>query len=163
MNRGSESRTIRVTQKAPVISGNTPGRTSPVAIPFKLYQDHLIVVQGALGDLEQLNFLIDTGSNPSAIDRKIAAKFGLRGTAAKLLLFNRSKNVDYAILPSMRIGPIRAVSVPGLVQDLSPVGDAMGLRIDAVVGIDVLSRSSFSIDYESKRMVFGAIELSQLS
>jgi predicted aspartyl protease len=130
----------------------------PVEIPFKLCGSHLIVVQGTLGDLERLNFLVDTGANPSAVDRRIAKKLGLQGSAGKLALFNQNTNVERVVLPSLRLGPIRATSLPGLVQDLSSVEKVLGIQIDAILGFDVLSLSSFSIDYKSKKIIFGHIE-----
>lgn len=137
-----------------------PAAVPRVEITFKLCGNHLIVVQGALGDLERLNFLIDTGANPSAVDRKLAKKLGLQGTAGKLALFNQNTNVERVVLPSLRLGPIRATSLPGVVQDLSSVEKVLGVRIDAIVGFDVLSLSSFSVDYRSKKVIFGPIKLS---
>jgi predicted aspartyl protease len=135
-----------------------PAAVSRVEIAFKLYGNHLIVVQGSLGDLERLNFLIDTGANQSAVDRRIAKKLGLQGTAGKLALFNQNTNVERVVLPNLRLGPVRATSLPGLAQDLSSIEKVLGVRIDAIVGFDVLSLSSFSIDYKSKKIIFGPIK-----
>jgi hypothetical protein len=132
-------------------------------IPFKLYQDYLIVVQGSLGSLEGLNFLIDTGANASSIGRRIAKKLQLAGEADKLFLFNQKVEVARVILPSLQLGPLRVEFLPGLIQDLSPVEKALGVRIDAIVGFDVLARSSFIVDYESKKMLFGPLEPSTLA
>jgi len=137
---------------------NARAEVPRVEIPFKLRGSHLIVIQGSVGDLEPLNFLIDTGANPTAVDRKIAKKLGLQGTTGTLALFNQNTNVERIVLPSLRLGPIRATSLPGLVQDLSSVEKVLGVRIDAIVGFDVLSLSSFSIDYKSKKIIFGPIE-----
>jgi len=139
---------------------NEPTEASRVEMPFKLRGNHLIVVQGSLGDFERLNLLIDTGANPSAVDRKIAKKLGLQGTAGKLTLFNQNTNIERVVLPSLQLGPIRATSLPGLVQDLSSVEKVLGVRIDAIVGSDVLSLSSFSIDYKSKKIIFGPMKWS---
>lgn len=132
-------------------------------IPFRLYQDYLIVVQGSLGSLEGLNFLIDTGANASSIERRIANKLQLAGEADKLSLFNQKVEVARVILPRLQLGPIRVESLPGLIQDLSPVEKALGVRIDAIVGFDVLARSSFIVDYESKKIFFGPLESSTLA
>jgi len=66
--------------------------------------------------------------------------------------------VEAAILPTLQLGPIRAESLPGIIQDLSPIEKNLGIRIDAIVGFGVLSAESFAIDYEAKKIVFGAIE-----
>jgi hypothetical protein len=65
----------------PVPNLHLSGATSHIEIPFKLYRDYLIVVQGSLGGREALNFLIDTGVNPTVIDSRIAKKLGLTGGA----------------------------------------------------------------------------------
>lgn len=116
-----------------------------------------------MGSLEGLNFLIDTGANVSSIERRITKKLQLTGEAGKLSLFNQKVEVVRVMLPSLRLGPIRVESLPGLVQDLSPVEKALGVRIDAIVGFDVLSRSSFIVDYESKKIFFGPLEPSTLA
>jgi hypothetical protein len=135
-----------------------PVTTTHVEIPFKLYRDYLIVVQGSLGTLGRLNFLIDTGVNPTAVDRIIAKQLGLAGRAQTLALLDQDMAVRQVVLPSLQVGPIRAESLPGMIQDLSSLQEALGTRIDAVIGFDVLSLSSFSIDYRTHKIVFGPIE-----
>lgn len=135
-----------------------PSPTSRVELPFKLYRDYLIVVQGSLGSLERLNFLIDTGVNPTVVDLRIAKKLRLTGRTHELALFNQSTDVRSVVLPNLQLGPIRAESPPGIIQDLSHFEQALGVRIDAMVGLGVLSLSSFSIDYVSRKIVFSPIE-----
>jgi Aspartyl protease len=52
-----------------------------VEIRFKLYQGYIIVVQGSIGTLQKLNFVIDTGAVPSVVDPRVAQKLGLNGTS----------------------------------------------------------------------------------
>jgi predicted aspartyl protease len=142
---------------------DTTGNEKPLVIharaqiPFKLYQNYLIVVQGSLGTLEGLNLLIDTGSNVTSIDRRIARKLGLKGQKHKLALLNQAARVERVVLPSLQVGSFRVESLLGLVQDLSFIDTTIGIRIDAVVGLDFLGHSSFAVDYESKKMLFGPI------
>ncbi len=148
----------------PGFDHNPTGVSSRVTIPFKLYQGYLIVVQGSLGTLNHLNFLIDTGVTPSKVDFRIASKLGLTATKLhKVALFNQRMDVEEVVLPSLQLGPMRTESLLGMVMDLSSFERILGVRIDASIGFDVLSRSSFSIDYKSKKIVFGPIEPSPLS
>jgi predicted aspartyl protease len=135
----------------PISDHNPPRATSRFEIPFKLYQDYLIVMQGSLGSLERLNFLIDTGVNPTVVDRRIAKKLRLTGGTHALALFNQNTDVRSAVLANLQLGPIRAESLPVMIQDLSHFEQALGVPIDAMVGFGVLNLSSFSIDYRSKK------------
>ena len=126
-------------------------------IPFQTYRDYLIVVQGSLGDTQRLNFIIDTGTDPSVIDTRIAQKLRMVGVAGKLAVHNKVVEVQQARLPSVQIGDLRAESLPVLIRDLAFLEKGLGIRVDAVIGLDVLSLSNFSIDYTTKRIAFGAV------
>jgi hypothetical protein len=47
------------------------------------------------------------------------------------------------------------------VQDLSSLQTTLGRRIDAIVGLDVLGKNSFSINYKTKRLRFSPVERSR--
>lgn len=127
-------------------------------IPFKLYEDYLIVVKGTLGSLKERNFLIDTGANPSAIDRRAARKLGLSGRPRKLALYGQDIDVEGVVLPHLVAGPIEVEFLDVLIQDLAPIEYRLGVRIDAIIGFDILSRTSFAINYSSRRISFGSFE-----
>lgn len=129
--------------------------TSPVEIPIRLYRDYLVVVQGSLGDAVKLNLLIDTGANPSVLDQRLAQRLGLHGVPGKLGLVDHTVSVEQVVLPSLRVGPIVAQSLPVLVRDLGFLEKGLRIPIDGVIGLDVLRLRSFSMDYKTKRIIFG--------
>lgn len=131
------------------------GRTE---IPFKLYRDYTIIVQGSIGGLRKCNLLIDTGAVPSVLDQRVAKKLRLAGKPAEVSVFTQSIQAQQMVLPDLRLGPIRAEAVSVLVRDLSFIEEGLGVRVDAMVGLDVLGRSDFSIDYAAKKLVFGPVE-----
>lgn len=135
---------------------------SPVSeqVPFRLFRDYLIVVQGTLGDLAGRSLLIDTGSDPTVVDRSVAKRLRLNEKPSRLSQLNRDSRAASSILPSLVLGPIRANSLPVLVADLSFVQRELGVRIDAIVGLDVLRSRNFAIDYESKQIIFGELPIS---
>jgi hypothetical protein len=60
-----------------------PAETKPVSnnsieLPIQLYRDYLVVVEGSIGNLETLAFIIDTGAYPSMVDQRISAALGLK-------------------------------------------------------------------------------------
>jgi hypothetical protein len=129
-------------------------------IPFQKYRDYLIVVQGSLGDNQRLNFVIDTGTDRSVIDSRVAQKLHMMGVVGKLGVHDKVVEVQQAVLPSVQIGALRAVFLPVLIRDLGSFQKSLGIRIDAVIGLDLLSLSNFSIDYTTRRIVFGVAPVS---
>src|SRR5262249_51252924 len=116
----------------------SPNLVEPVIVPFKLYLDYLIVVQGSLGPLDSLNFLVDTGANRTAVDRKLAKKLGISSEQTiSLTRVDGSMQVKRTVLPTIRVGPIRAESLPAVIQDLRPIGVSLGIRIDGIIGFGV--------------------------
>jgi predicted aspartyl protease len=131
-----------------------PPRTI-VEIPFKAYQGYLIVVDGRIGNLEHQNLLLDTGSNPSMIDRSVSAKLGLQGSSRNLSLFNKSVSSESVTLPDVQCGPLQRQNLAVMVADFSAIGHGLGVRIDAVIGLDVLGATNFTVDYAKRRILFG--------
>jgi predicted aspartyl protease len=125
-------------------------------IPFRTYRDYLVVVQGALGGKLRRNLIIDTGTDPSVIDSRVAQELHMGGVVGKLAVHDQVVDAQQAVVPSVQIGTLRAESLPVLIRDLGFLEKDLGIRIDGVIGLDVLSLSNFSVDYTTKRIVFGA-------
>jgi|SRR5215469_1776219 len=145
------------TTVAPSGSGSETSKLdpTPTTLPARVLWGYLVVVEGSIGNFEKLKFLIDTGANPSVIDQKIAAKLGLWGKEARVNLSKRTVRAETAVLPFITVGPIRAESPTVLVEDLSTFQKALHSQVDAIVGLDVLRKSSFSIDYQFSQVHFG--------
>jgi predicted aspartyl protease len=127
-------------------------------LSFKLYGQQLIVVQGSIGPLEKRNLVIDTGAYPSVIDREVARKLSLSGVRAELDAIDRTISSSAVIVPDVVVGPVRAVRLHSLVEDLSGVSRRAGIRIDGLIGLDVLAQVSFRIDYRSRKIAFGLVD-----
>jgi predicted aspartyl protease len=137
---------------ASALVSTTPLRSAEAIadVPFELYQHHLVVAKGAIGQLSNLSLLIDTGTIPSAVDQRIARKLRLQTESSALIAFGQQVPVQGAMLvDGFRIGSLRTGPVPVHVSDLSYLD---GVHIDAIVGLDVLSRTSFSIDYQARAL-----------
>ncbi len=127
-------------------------------LPLKLYGQHLVVVRGSIGTLENRNLVIDTGAYPSIIDGAVAKKLHLTGQAEELGAVTSTLRRPAVMVHSFDVGPIHAEDVRSLVQDLSAASQKFGVRIDALIGLDVLAHSSFRIDYGARKMYFGPVE-----
>jgi predicted aspartyl protease len=130
----------------------------PVRLPIRLFWKYLVMVEGSIGNVQKLHFLVDTGAYPSIVDQKIARNLGLAEQAARVNLANKSIQTGRVILPSLILGPLRVEALPVLTQDLSYMQKAVGYKVDAIIGLDVLRRSSFTIDYKTKEILFGPVE-----
>jgi predicted aspartyl protease len=130
----------------------------PTNLPFHLCRGYLVIVEGSIGDVQKLNFLVDTGAYPSVVDQKITHNLRLAEQPARVTLSNQSVQTRLVLLPSLLLGPVRVESLPVLSQDLSFFQKAIGYKVDAIVGLDVLRKSSFSINYRTKEILFGQPE-----
>ena len=131
-----------------LVWGPTLRSGTTVEVPFKLYQQHLIVTKGSVGHLNHLNLLIDTGTIPSMVSRTLARKLRLRTARSILIAFGQPVAIDSSMVDGFGIGSLSSGPVPVGVGDFSYL---QGVRIDAIVGLDVLARTSFAIDYRDPR------------
>jgi len=125
---------------------------------FKIYGQQLIVVQGAIGSFTKRNFIIDTGAYPTVIDRDLAQRLSLDGHQEEIDTVDRTLAGAGVTISDIEVGPIHATKVRSIVQDLSDVSSRAGVRIDALVGLNVLAHSSFRIDYGKKTIIFGPVD-----
>jgi predicted aspartyl protease len=133
---------------------------NPNEVSFKLFRGYAIVVRGSVGNLKNLNFLVDTGAVPSVLDQRIAQRLHLTGKTERLSVFTKKVDTERAVVPKLQVGPLQTEALPVVVRDLSFVEDALGTRVDAMIGFDFLSRGPFTIDYQTKKIVFGPIDSS---
>jgi predicted aspartyl protease len=130
-----------------------------VRLPVRLYGGYLVVAEGTIGNVGKLNFLVDTGACPSVVDEKIAHDLKLAEQPERVNLWNKSVQARQVVIPSLSLGPLHAESIAVLAEDLSFLQKALGFKVHAIVGLDVLRRSSFTINYKTKEIIFGAPEI----
>lgn len=126
-------------------------------VHFDLYRDYLIVVRGSAGPLKDLNFLLDTGASLTVLDRRVAEKLHLDQLPASISVVGGSVPAAQATAPTLAMGPARRDNVHVLIEDLSFFQKAVPVRIDAVVGLDLLGQSAFEIDYAARQIIFGSV------
>ncbi len=124
-----------------------------VTIPF-LMRGHLIVIRGSIGQLEELNFVVDTGASSTVVGERLARTLGLRGgRTVELNTWGTRSRLRRVTLPSVRIGPLEFSSVSALAAQLP---SAVGTEIDALIGLDLLRGFNFTIDFTSEQITVGA-------
>ena len=125
-----------------------------VEVPFQLIDGWAIVLDGNLGGLHHQKMLFDTGAVPSAINIRVVKRLGLLGSVQELSLMNRSIKVERVCVPGVQLGAVAVEALDMVAMDLGRIEQALDTRIDAVIGLDLLARRNFSLDYHRKKLVF---------
>jgi predicted aspartyl protease len=129
--------------------------TKDPILRFDLYRGYLVVARGSVGPIKGLNFLVDTGTSPAVLDRKVAQRLHLEETPGSLAVLDGSVAAARATATSVRLGPLQIDRLPVVIEDLGFFEKAIALPIDGVVGLDVLGQSAFEINYRSHEIRFG--------
>jgi len=122
-------------------------------VPFRLHRGYMILVEGSIGTLDNLTFLIDTGATSSLLNANLARRLKIEGRDKTAVAYGKNLKVQSAILREFYVGDNRFRSVPVLVADFSLL-PVIGNHIDAILGMNALIRSNFAIDYESRMVIF---------
>src|SRR5262252_3040725 len=118
-------------------------------IPFQLGGEFLIALEGQIGSLTGLVFILDTGATNTMVDDSIADKLLLPRHEGKVLNFDKHIAVDWTILPELHLGPLAARDFPVMVGDLKRILDFKGVYI--ILGMDLLrTAQTIRIDYRSR-------------
>jgi hypothetical protein len=138
--------------------------TAKVTVRFDLYHDYLIVAHGSAGPLKGLNFFVDTGTSIPILDSRIARKLHLQIEAsASIVILGGRERGEEAILPSLGFGPVERSNLQVVTADLSFFNKILPVRIDAIVGLDVLGQKAFVIDYSARVIRFGPLPVLSVS
>jgi len=123
------------------------------AIPFHLKDGFLIEVEGGIGHLGGLKFILDTGTTYSIIDSRIANRFAGVRSPGRVATFDGFVSVDWAEFSDVHFGPITVHNVSLMVGELAKSSELAG-KADAIIGMDLLNPASkMDISYGSKTVV----------
>jgi hypothetical protein len=150
---------LTATAKDARASARTPDATNEMRV--EIYDGYLIVAEVSVGELHGLHFLLDTGTSTTAIDRRLAKRLGIGGQATKVINFDKTVSVGLGEVPEITYGPEQAFNVPVLIEDLRYLY-AGREPVDGVIGLDLLCRKNFLVDYAKKNVVFGAEASSEM-
>lgn len=131
------------------------GAPIPDEIPFELVHGFGIVAHGGIGSLNNLAFLVDTGAVPSILSERIAVQIGVVARGNSFALLHKDTEAQYVTVDEVRFGWVRAIGFPMIVVDLARLERLLGTRIDAIIGLDMLLRQNFSIDYQRRKITRG--------
>jgi predicted aspartyl protease len=141
-------------------TSNTPSADTHLmqssSIPVNVYNGYLVVAVGQIGGQKE-NFVIDTGTAPSILSARLAKEMSLQVARGTLVVVGRSLSTGQTLLPGLDFGPIHVANLAVNVMDLSMLENSIGLRIAGLIGMDVLGRTSFRLDYQKNKLFFGTV------
>ena len=120
-----------------------------VEIPFDFVRNE-IILQVKVDGKGPFNMMLDTGTDPSAIDLATAKELGLKLSSAggPVTGGGTDKNLAYATkLPLVETGGLTAKNLWALALDLSKVGERLGKPLHGVLGHSLLNGRIVQIDY----------------
>jgi predicted aspartyl protease len=132
----------------------TSAASVPLSEPtFQLSSGYLIQVDGSIGTQSNLKFILDTGATITIVDRKIADRLKLDRRPAESFNFDRKLKWESATLPDLQFGPIHATNITVFIGRLAEYSE-FAKNADAVIGMDLLRSSNFSIDFDTHKITF---------
>ena len=135
------------------------GQATGQEVPFELYNGYLIVVKGSVGDLKNLSLVVDTGACHTVVDERIAHKLHLKPLGSvDQTAPSHIVAMKRVLLPQLSWKGGTVTALNSLTFDLSPISSHLGIRIDLVLGLDVLKQSNFQIDFRSRKIYLGGLQ-----
>jgi predicted aspartyl protease len=116
-----------------------------------------VIVKAMIGGVQNVNMIVDTGTSPSSISKQVADKLKLPRKGESLETLNGTIRAESVVLPGLDFGPLHAGALRVMVQDLGFMEQTLGISLGGIVGLDVLTTGSFTIDYRRKSIAFGAV------
>jgi predicted aspartyl protease len=138
-----------------VLASCASSRAAVESVPFKLQRGYLIVAECSVANQRGLTAIIDTGTTETILDTRVVKSLSLATWADSVTALTTDTAVRGVYIPDLRLGPLQIGKLEGIAIDLSAMSRELGVRAEVVIGMDVLHRSNFVIDYEARTMRFG--------
>ncbi len=137
---------------------NAQPQKPPVEVPFEFVHNQ-IVVQAKIAGKGPFNMLVDTNTDPSAIDEKTARELGLSigSSGAPASGSGAEVRTTYpTMFPTVELGSITAKQVPATTIDMSKISARIDRPIAGVLGFSFLKDRIIQIDYGNLKLRFFA-------
>ena len=127
-----------------------------VEVPFEFYRNE-IIVQVKLNGKGPFNMLLDTGTDPSAIELTTARELGLKLESMGKPASGGGTSVNLAYLtklPLVELGGLTAKNISAAAIDLSKLSERLGKPVQGVLGHSLLNGRVVQIDYPNRVVRF---------
>ncbi len=137
-------------------SAQARGKQQVVEVPFDFYRNE-IILQVKVNGKGPFNMMLDTGTDPSAVDLAWAKDVGLKLHPLGRPATGGGTDVNltyYTQLPLVEAGSFTVKDVETLAIDLSKVSTRLGKPLHGVLGHSVLHGRIVQIDYPNRVVRF---------
>jgi predicted aspartyl protease len=119
-------------------------------VPFKLDSKGYLIFSIQIGESGLYEFLLDTGSAATIIDRKVAKQLALVQVGEMIIATaSQAEKLPLVRLEKVQLGSSPMAAVSAVVADLYS-----RRHVHGILGLNILGRDSFLLDNKSKRLVF---------
>jgi len=127
-----------------------------VEVPFDFYRNE-IIVQVKVNGKGPFNMMLDTGTDPSAVDIATARELGLKldSIGGKASGGGTGVNLAYGTqLPLVELGSVTVKKLEAVAIDLTKVSERLGKPLHGVLGHSLLNGRIVQIDYPNRVVRF---------
>lgn len=127
-----------------------------IEVPFDFYRNEIILAVKVNGK-SSLLMMLDTGTDPSAVDLNTAKEIGLKLDPIGRQAEGGGTGVNLAYetkLPLLEVSNLTAKNVQAVAMDLSQVSGRLGKPIHGILGHSFLKGRVVQIDYQTLRIRF---------
>jgi predicted aspartyl protease len=127
-----------------------------IEVPFEFHRNE-IILQVKVNGMGPFNMMLDTGTDPSAVDLATARELGLKlsGEGGPVSGGGTSRSVAYETsLPLVEVGSLTVKKISAAAIDLSKVSERLGKLLHGVLGHSLLNGRIVQIDYPSRVVRF---------
>lgn len=131
-----------------------PGKEQIMELPFDFHRNE-IILQVKVNGAGPFNMMLDTGTDPSAVDLTAAKELGLKLNSIGRQGAGGGTSVNLAYetrLPLLEIGSLTVKNVEAVAIDLSKISQRLGRPLQGILGHSFLNNRIVRIDYP-KRLV----------
>ncbi len=120
---------------------------------MRLIAGNRAVIRGTVFSGQEVTMLVDTGADCTVVDDRTARRIGarLRDRTVHYAALGKTEKAPLALVEELRAGSI-TTSLACIVHRIPTPG------VDIILGLNVLNKHDFSLDYERSRMVFHPAE-----
>gem|GEM_PF-1027547 len=118
------------------------------SVSARTLRGYLMIVGVTINDRGPFDFLVDTGTNTTLLDPKLAGELGLQPhDRLRLTSLSNSAGVPRYFLPKANLGPAAVSNLEALAVPLSQLS-ALDRNIRGILGMNFLLHFSFRLDFD---------------